>query len=112
MRERLSVRQVLKDLRRQLPELIEVARSMPALLKGAVQRSRGGRLRVEITSAELDALREEIRRAERRRSIMPIGTAILFVGLLWLRVEGFQNWDGWIFSALGAAWIVFAWRKD
>ena len=112
MRERLSVRQVLKDLRRQLPELIEVARSMPTLLKGAVQRSRGGRLRVDITSAELDALREEIRRAERHRSIMPIGTAILFAGLLWLGVDGFRNWAGWIFSALGAAWIVFAWRKD
>lgn len=112
MRERLSVRQVLKDLRRQLPELIEVARNMPTLLKGAVQRSRGGRLRVEITSAELDALREEIRRAERHRSIMPIGTAILFAGLLWLGVDGFRNWAGWIFSGLGAAWIVLAWRKD
>jgi ubiquinone biosynthesis protein len=112
MRERLSVRQVLKDLRRQLPELIEIARSMPTLLKGAVQRSKGGRLRVDITSAELDALREEIRRAERHRSIMPIGTAILFAGLLWLGVDGFRNWAGWIFSALGAAWIVFAWRKD
>jgi ubiquinone biosynthesis protein len=112
MRERLSVRQVLKDLRRQLPELIEVARSMPTLLKGAVQRSRGGRLRVEIASGELDALREEIRRAERRRSIMPIGTALLFVGLLWLRVDGFRDWAAWLFSVLGAAWIVFAWRKD
>ena len=112
MRERLSVRQVFKDLRRQLPELIEVARSMPTLLKGAVQRSRGGRLRVEIASGELDALREEIRRAERRRSIMPIGTALLFVGLLWLKVDGFRDWAAWLFSVLGAAWIVFAWRKD
>ena len=112
MRERLSVRQVLKDLRRQLPELIEVARAMPTLLKGAVQRSRGGRLRVDITSAELETLREEIRRGERHRSIMPIGTAILFAGLLWLGVDGFRNWAGWIFSVLGVAWIVFAWRKD
>jgi hypothetical protein len=43
---------------------------------------------------------------------MPIGAAILFAGLLWLRVYGFQDWAAWIFSALGTAWIVFAWRKD
>ena len=57
MRERLSVRQVLKDLRRQLPEIIEVARTMPTLLKGAVQRAKGGRLQMEVTSADLEATR-------------------------------------------------------
>ncbi|MGH8323801.1 MAG: AarF/UbiB family protein, partial [Steroidobacteraceae bacterium] len=108
MRERLSLRQVLKDLRRQMPELIEVARTMPALLKGAVQRARGGRLRVEVTSAELATLREEIWRSSRRRDAVPIGAAILFGGLVWVGLSPGEGWPGWALSLLGIGWLVFA----
>src|SRR3954452_24698362 len=54
MRERLSLRQVLHDLKRQMPEIIEVARSIPTLLNGAVQRVRGGNLQAQVTSAEIE----------------------------------------------------------
>lgn len=111
MRERLSPRQVLRDLRRQLPELIEVARSMPALLKGTVQRARGGHLRVEVGSAELEALREEIRQASRRRDAIPIGAAILFGGLLWVGLAVRESWPGWVLTILGGIGLLFAWRR-
>jgi ubiquinone biosynthesis protein len=111
MRERLSVRQVLKDLRRQLPELVEVARTLPALLNGAVQRARGGRLQVEVTAAELEALKEEIRRTSRRRDAISIGAAVLFGGLVWVGLAGGEGWPGWALSLFGTAWLVFAWRR-
>jgi ubiquinone biosynthesis protein len=111
MRERLSLRQVLHDLRRQMPELIEVARSMPTLLQGAVQRARGGHLRVEVGSAELEALRREIRQASRRRDAIPIGAAILFGGLLWVGLAGGEGWPGWALTLAGVIWLVFAWRR-
>ena len=118
MRERLSVRQVLKDLRRQAPELIEVARTLPALLKGAVQRARGGRLQVEVTSAELEALKEEIRRNSRRRDAVSIGAALLFGGLVWIGLTAGEGWPGpwvcragWALSLFAAAWLVFAWGR-
>ncbi len=112
MHERLSVRQVLKDLRRQMPELIEVARTMPALLQGAVQRARAGRLRVEATSADLEALKEEIRRTSRRQDAIRIGAALLFGGLVWVGIAGGEGWPGWALSAFGVAWLVFAWRRQ
>lgn len=112
MHERLSVRQVLKDLRRQMPELIEVARTMPALLQGAVQRARAGRQRVEVTSADLEALKDEIRRTSRRHDVIRIGAAILFGGLVWVGIAGGEGWPGWALSAFGVAWLVVAWRHQ
>jgi ubiquinone biosynthesis protein len=111
MRERLSLRQVLHDLRRQAPELIEVARSMPALLKGAVQRARGGHLRVQVSSAELEALRQEIRQASRRRDAIPVGAAILLGGLFWVGLAGGEGWPGWALTLGGVVWLLFAWRR-
>jgi ubiquinone biosynthesis protein len=112
MRERLSVRQVLKDLRRQMPELIEVARTMPGLLQGAVQRARAGRLRMEVTSADLEAVKDEIRRTSRRHDAIRIGAAILLGGIVWVGLAGGEGWPGWALSAFGVAWLVLAWRRQ
>ena len=112
MGERLGVRQVLRDLRRQLPELIEVARSMPTLLKSLVQRSRGGRLQVEVTASEIAALREELRRSQRRRDQVSVGAAIFFAGLLWTGMTGAHDWTSWACTAIGAGWLLMAWRRN
>jgi ubiquinone biosynthesis protein len=111
MRERVGVRQVLKDLRRQMPELIEAARTLPALLKGAVQRARGGVLRMEVESPAIEELRDEIRRAGRRRDAVTVGAAILLGGLVWLAVGGPGQWPGWLLSLFGTAWLTAAWRR-
>jgi ubiquinone biosynthesis protein len=112
MQERMSVRQVLKDLRRQLPELIEAARTMPALVKGAVQRARGGVLRMQIESpAVVEDLKEEIRRVGRRRDTVTVGAAILLGGLVWLAVSGTAEWPGWALALLGTAWLTVAWWR-
>ncbi len=111
MRERLSFRQVLHDLRRQMPELIEVARSIPTFLNGAVQRARGGNLRVEVTSADIETLRQEIRQASRRRDAIPIGAALLLGGLIWVGLAQGEGWPGWALTLAGAGWLVLAWRR-
>jgi ubiquinone biosynthesis protein len=112
MRERWSVRQVFKDLRRQLPELIQITRSMPTVMKNLVERARSGRLQVEITASDLEALREEIRRSGRRSDQVLVGAAILFGGLLWSAATGGQSWPAWACLTIGAAWILFALRRD
>ena len=111
MTERLSLRQVLKDLRRQVPDILEVTRNLPTLLKGVVQQARGGQLRVQITSAELEALKEEIRRSSRSRDAVPIGAALLFGGLVWVGLAGGEGWPGWALTLLGAVFLALAWRR-
>ena len=111
MRERLSMRQVFKDLRRQMPEILEVARTLPTLLKGAVQQVRGGHLQVQITSAELDALKEEIRRSTRSRDLVSIGAAVLFGGFVWVGLAGGEGWPGWALTGLGVVTLAFGWWR-
>jgi ubiquinone biosynthesis protein len=111
MRERLSLRQVLHDLKRQMPELIEVARSIPTLLNGAIQRARGEQVRGQVSSVDIEMLREEIRQASRRRDAVPIGAALLLGGLVWVGVAWGEGWPGWALTLFGAIWLIIAWRR-
>jgi ubiquinone biosynthesis protein len=111
MRERLSMRQVFKDLRRQMPEVLEVARTLPTLLKGMVQQARGGHLRVQITSADLDALKEEIRRSTRSRDVISVGAALLFGGFVWVGLTAGEGRPGWALTVLGVVTAAFAWWR-
>ena len=111
MRERVSPLQVLKTLRQQAPELIEAARALPAVIKGAVQRARGGALRMQIESSAIEALREEIRSSARRRDVITVGAAILVGGLVWLAVSNGADWPGWALTAAGLLWLAVAWRR-
>jgi hypothetical protein len=81
-------------------------------MKGAVQRAKGGRLQMDVTSADLEALKEELRRSARRRDVIPVGAAILFAGLFSLAVSGGQGWQGWGLSIVGVVWLLLAWRRQ
>src|SRR6185312_10321091 len=67
MRERMSLRQILRTLRTQLPELIEVVRVLPPILKSTVQRAEGGMLRMLVETPAVELLHAELRRGHRRR---------------------------------------------
>ena len=111
MRERASPLELLKSLRQQAPELIEAARALPAVIKGAVQRARGGPVRMQVESAALEALREEIRDSARRRDVITVGAAILVSGLVWLAVSDGADWPGWALTGAAVAWLAVAWRR-
>jgi len=111
MRERHSLRQLLKDLRRQIPELLEVTRAGPTLLKGAVQHAKGGILRMQVTAASLEELKEEIRGNSQRRDAITVGAVILLAGLVWLAPGSDGGWPAVALTALGALWLIVAWRR-
>jgi ubiquinone biosynthesis protein len=112
MRERVGVRQVLRSLRTQMPELLEAARALPSLLKAAVHRSQGGRFHVELESPAVEEIKVELRRTSRHRESVTVGAAILLGGLVWLGVNGLEDWAGWLLCGVGALWLLVAyWRR-
>ena len=112
MRERVGVRQVFKNLRQQMPELLEAARAMPSLLKAAVHRSQGGIFHMQVDSpAALAEIRNELRKAGRRRDGVTVGAALLLGGLVWLGVNGTGYWPGWALTAAGALSLLVASRR-
>jgi ubiquinone biosynthesis protein len=105
MRERSSVRALARGLRARVPELIEAARGLPALLGELVEREHAP-LRPAESAPDTSALRAELERAARRRDAGMLGAALLLGGLVWLAVARDPAWLGWALLAAGAAAIL------
>jgi ubiquinone biosynthesis protein len=56
MRERTSARRLWRNFRAQLPEIIELARVLPSLVKGALERIRAGKFGVHIDTTSLERI--------------------------------------------------------
>ena len=112
MRERVSVRGLLRDLRAHAPELIETARGVPAALQALVQRERSPPRSGE-AAAELARLRAELSSQARRRETLLLGAALLFAALLWLGSARQPAWLGWGLLAAGCVTILYGlWRAS
>ena len=109
MRERMSLRQLLHSMRTQIPELIEVARVLPGILKSTLQRAEGGMLRMLVETPAVELLHAELRRGHRRRDAVILGAAVLLGGICWLAI-GHTPWPGWTLTAVGAGWLFLVYR--
>jgi ubiquinone biosynthesis protein len=106
MRERVSVRGLLHDLRAQAPELVESVRALPATLRTLLERERHPQ-RAPDPAAELKELRHELRALARRREALTLGAALLFGGLVWLGAAHAPSWPGWTLLVLGGVKILY-----
>jgi ubiquinone biosynthesis protein len=115
MQERISGAAMIGNLRREIPEILEAARALPPLLRGAVQRAQDGTLRLQVESRHLDANMESLRRSieasDRRRNRVTLGAVLLGGGLLWMAVGQHPDWVGWTLTGVGALWSVAALRR-
>jgi ubiquinone biosynthesis protein len=113
MRERMRVRTVLRELRRGLPDMLEVMKSVPAIAKNFVERAQDGRLALPIDSTELIALREQIDKGNRRRDRLLLGSVLLIGAILWeglLAIPAWPVWPAWLLGATSLVAFISAWR--
>ena len=75
-REKLSARSVMEKARGQVPEILSSLQTLAPLVRSALQRAQDGRLRLAVEAPEIDALRGEIRRTNRRRDKVTISPKI------------------------------------
>lgn len=106
MRDRLSPRAQLRQLRDHLPAMIEVTQALPPLLKVAVQKWQDGKLHIGVQPEDIEKLREEIRASERRRNTTLVATMLGFTSLLWF---GLELWPAGLGPLLLIAAIVVLW---
>jgi ubiquinone biosynthesis protein len=115
MQERISGTAMIGNLRKEFPEILEAARALPPLLRGAVQRAQDGKLRLQVESQHLDtnieSLRRSIEASDRRRNRVTIGAVLLGGGLVWMAVGQSPDWVGWALTGLGALWSIAALRR-
>jgi ubiquinone biosynthesis protein len=110
MRERNSPRAMFHNLRRQLPDLLEVVNELPAVVKDAVRQARSTRS-VRLDESVSRSLARILEHSARRREAVTIGAAILLGGLVWLALGRQESWPGWSMLVLGAAWILIGRRR-
>ncbi len=111
MRERSSPLSVLRQFRDQLPDLAEVLKSLPPLLKGAVRRAQDGHLRVGVESPDVALLRATLRLEGRRRNAVVMAAALLIPGLIWLAV-GVPLWPGVLLTVGALVVLILAFKRD
>ncbi len=107
MRERTSVRRVLTNLWRQLPEVFDSLQTLPVLLRSTLRRAQEPE--TQTAAAELTPLRLELQTAARRRDAVIVAAAVLLGGLVWTAV-GHPVWPGWVLTGGGIAGVVAAQR--
>src|SRR5437016_1913980 len=104
MRERTSVRALVRELRTRAPELIATARALPAFIESRLQRERAG-TPAPPPAREIGELLDQLH-AARRRDAITLGAAYLGGGLFWLAVSHGHEWPGWALLAAGVGIIA------
>src|SRR5688572_926978 len=106
VREKMSGRALIENARAQLPEILTSLQTLAPLVRSAVQRAQDGRLRLAVEAPEINALRGEIKRTNRRRDKVTVAAVILLGGIVWTALGQDPAWIGWAIAGAGAAWIV------
>jgi ubiquinone biosynthesis protein len=111
VRQKMSGRALLENARAQLPEILTGLQTLAPLVRSAVQRAQDGRLRLAVEAPEINALRGEIKRTNRRRDQVTIAAVILLGGIVWLALERDPAWAGWAMIGAGVAWLSAVLRR-
>lgn len=109
MRERMSPRTVLRDLRRGWPDVLEILKALPPHVQRMLERSRDGMLPVRADGLALEPLRLELVERSRRRDRALVSSALLLGSVLWFG-QGLQPRPiGALLGILGLLGCLLAW---
>jgi ubiquinone biosynthesis protein len=109
MRDRLSPRNLLRELRRGWPDALEIIKAMPALTKRMIELTQDGSLRVPIDTGALDQLRREWVEQRRRSDRALIGGVLWLGGTLWLGMRLEPPWLGLLLGVVSLGIWLSIW---
>lgn len=109
MRDRVSPRNLLRELRRGWPDALEILKALPPLTKRLVERAQDGELRVPVDSRALERLRHEWTAQQRRSDCIAIGAALMLGGILWLGLRLQPHALGLILGGAGVCVWLAVW---
>ncbi len=91
---RMSPRGVLREWKKQLPDIGEAIRTVPTLIQQALMQAAEGRYRVSVKNDGVEELRRELQASARRRDRTILASALLFSGVLWFALVIEPLWPG------------------
>jgi len=108
MRARKHPRHVLREWRKQLPDIGEAVRRIPTLLQQSLMEAADRRTQLPHKSVDVAALCLELRISAKRRDRAIISAALLFSGVMWFALVVEPIWPGAL-CLFGSA--VVWWRR-
>ena len=100
-RERMSPRTLLHDLRRGLPDMLEVLKALPALARATVERAPDGRTHAGATAETPAPPPSGNAVAYRRRELFMVAATFLLGGILWVGLRIEPQWLGSLLAVAG-----------
>ncbi len=108
MHTRMSPRGVLREWRKQLPDIGEAVRTIPTLIQQALMQAAEGRYRVNVKNDGVEELRRELQASARRRDRTILASAMFFSGITWCALVLDPIWPG---IACLVASVIVLWRR-
>jgi ubiquinone biosynthesis protein len=111
MRERVSPRSVLRELRRGFPDALEILKALPPLTKRVIERAQDGKLRLALDTSALDQLRAALTEQSRRSDRILVGAALVVGAVLWFGLRLYPHWFGGLLGVAGLSTWLCAWLQ-
>ena len=115
MDRQLGFRAAWRELRRQAPRWGEVLPTLPSLAHEVLQQARRGQLQVEFASRDIESIRGDMRRANRRTVRAVVGSALVVSAVLCVAMGAPGPLVlgapvlGWVLGIVGGGLVLAAW---
>jgi ubiquinone biosynthesis protein len=119
MKERIGPKSVANKLKYNLPRWAEQFPDLPNLIQSLLRQANSGEVRVQLRHQEIEQIRQEIRRANRRSFYAAVGAALIISASVILGLDGFHPTMlgeaplmTWILGGCGVILLISAWPVD
>ncbi len=119
MRDQLGARALIRELKKHAPRWGETLPALPGIAFEVLRQARDGKLRVEMSSKEIESVRREIRRANQRTVLVVVGAALILSATALLGLDGYSPRIiagapllTWVLGALGVYLVLAALPND
>jgi len=119
MRDRVGPWAVIKRIKYFIPRWADQTPDLPNLVYGLLRKANAGELAVQLHKQEMEQLRRDLRRANRRNFHATVGAALIVSAALLFSLgipQPVGFWPApllaWVLAGLGAGLLLGAWPKD
>jgi len=119
MRDRVGPRSVFNRIKYYIPRWVDQTPDLPNLLYGLLRQAHAGDLTVRWQKQEMEQLRRDLRRSNRRSFHGAVGAALIVSAAVILGFDAQQGVDpwhapllSWLLGGIGVGLLISAWPGD
>jgi ubiquinone biosynthesis protein len=120
MRDRVGPRAFINRIKHFIPRWIDQTPDLPNLIHGLLRRANDGEITIRLRKQEMEQLRQELRRVNRRAFHSAVGAALIVSAALILGFDAQHPitslWQGplltWLLGGVGVGLLLSAWPTD